>query len=507
MVKGSSFVLIGSLISSFLLLLFSILIARFYTKNDLGIFTLAFSFLQLFSTIGALGITKGVTRNIAYYKGKKNYKILPDIIFSSIILTFIVSSIMAVILFISSSYIAENIFHESSFKLPLMIFSIAIPINNLINIFVSVFRGFNNIKPIVYFQQILQNLLFFLFLISLIISNAAFIYVFYLYLASLSVTCLILIIYALKNKSKLDILSNVKISFSQAKPLLLFSLPLLAAALLNTSTNWVNNLMLGGLKTAAEVGLFKVAGIITGFIGFPIGILLVLYMPVVSNLFGSNKINEIKRIYSVLTKWICFLTLPLFIFLFIFSDLVIGAMYGKEYIIAANTFRILSVATIITNFAGPNGATLVSIGKPRFVMYSILVASIINIVLNIILIPPYGIEGAAISVTIALLSFNIIKCSILYFSVGITSLSYNLIKPTISTIVILCILYVVIKNFFSIKIWMLSIFFIVFYLIYFLFFLITKSIDKEDIEIIKIIGKKIHLKTDFLTDIMNKFKN
>jgi len=506
-VKGSSFVLIGSLISSFLLLLFSVLIARFYTKSDLGIFTLAFSFLQLFSTIGTLGIARGVTRNLAYYKGKKYYKILPDIISSSIILIFVASSIISIILFISSSYIAENIFHEPSFALPLMIFSVAIPINNLINIFVSVFRGFKNIKPLVYFQQILQNLLFFLFLISLIISNTAFIYVFYLYLTSLSITCIILMIYAIKNTSKINIFSDVKISFSQAKPLLFFSLPLLAVAVLNTSTNWVNVLMLGGLKTAAEVGLFKVAGVITGFIGFPIGILLVLYMPVVSNLYGLNKIEEIKRIYSVLTKWICFLILPLFIFLFIFSDQVIGIIYGKEYIIAANTFRILSIATIVTNFAGPNGATLVSIGKPRSVMYSILIASIINIVLNIILIPPYGIEGAAISVTIALLSFNIIKCSILYFSVGITSLSFNLIKPTISTIATICVLYIIFKNYLFVEIWMIPIFFIAFYLIYFLFFLFTKSIDKEDIEMIKIIGDKIHIKTDFLTNIMFKFKN
>ncbi len=504
-VKGSGFVLIGSLISSFILLAVHIIIARVWGKTDLGIFTLAFSFLQLFSTIGALGVTRGVTRNLAYYIGKKDQKIIPDIIFSSIFVTIIASSIIATILFLSSNYIAENIFKEPSFALPLKIFSFVIPINNIINIFVSVFRGFKEIKPLVYFQQIMQNVLFFLFLMSIVFTSSSFIYIFYLYLASLAITCTLLAIYSFKKMKGFKILNNVRIEFSQTKPLLLFSLPLLAVAILNTSTSWVNNLMIGGIRTASEVGLYKAAGVITGFVSFPIGILLVLYMPVVSNLYGLNKIKEIKRIYIVLTKWLCFLTFPMFLFLFLFSTQVIKIIYGNEYILASNVLRILLIGAIITNFAGPNGSTLVSIGKPRFVMYSILVATVLNIILNIILIPKYGIIGAALSVGIAILSFNIIKSSILYYKTKVISLSYNLLKPTIFTIAISLFIYIIVRNVIVIDLFILILFFILFYMLYSLFFLITKSIDPEDINIIGIIGEKIHLKTNFLTKFLSKF--
>ncbi len=482
-----------------------IIIARIWNKTDLGIFTIAFSFLTLFSTVGSLGLSRGVTRNLAYYIGKKESKILPDIIFSSITITIIASTIIAIILFTLSNYIAVNIFEEPSLALPLMLFSIAIPINNIITIFVSIFRGFKDIKPLVYFQQITQNVLFFLFLILLGIKKSSFIYVFYLYLLSQAITCILIVLYSKNRITRFDILSKTKTGMSQAKPLIFFSLPLLGVAILNTSTNWINTLMLGGLKTAADVGLYKVAVTVAGFVAFPIGILLVLYMPVVSNLYGADKKEEIKRMYTVLTKWLCFLTFPLFLFLFLFSTQAISIIYGKGYAFSSNALKILLVGAIFTNFSGPNGATLISIGKTKKVMYSIFISSIVNVVLNIFLIPTYGIEGAAVSVTISIIVFNILKSRILYLSTKATSFSYNLIKPSIFIISLTMILYVIIKEYFVIDYPTLVLFFILLYLVYFVLFLVTISIDKEDIDIIEIIGKKIHLNLDFITKIMKKF--
>ncbi len=503
--KGSSLVLIGTLIAGVLSLVYTIIIARYWTKTDLGIFTLAASFLGIFSTIGSLGIARAVTRNIAYYKGKKDYKTLPNIIISSIVIIFVVSSILAIIMFIFSGYIAENILQEPALKLPLMIFSVAIPINNIITILTSVFKGFNNIKPRVFFEQIFFNFLFFIFIILLVFFNARFIYVFYFYLAAVFITSLILVIYTYKKTPKLDNLFNLKLRMSQAKPLLLFSLPILGIALLNTSTNWANIWMLGLFKSAADVGVYKVANVVTGFIGFPIGILLALYLPVISNLYAKNKIDEIKRIYTIITKWICFFTFPMFIFLFIFTEPFISWIYGNEYIIASDTLRILSFAIISTNFAGPNAPTLISLGKPRLVMYSLIISSLINIILNILLIPNYGIEGAAISMAVSLICFNLIKCGVLYISKNIHPISYNLIKPTILMVIFGTIIYLFWKDLFYFRRWMVPILVISFYLIYFVFFLISKSIDKEDIDLLKNIQKKIRIRSNLLVKIMKRF--
>jgi len=481
--------------------------ARYFGKARLGIFTLAFSFLQLFSTIGCLGLAAGTTRNLAFYNGKKDNKLIPDIISSSILIIIISSSIIATILFIFSGYISENIFHEPSFKTPLMIFAIAIPINNIVTILISIFTGFKKIKPTVYFQQIFQNIIFFLLLILIIFANKSFIYVFYIYLFSLFLTFILLVIYTIKKMLNYNIFKNKKSKFSQAKPLLLFSLPLLTVAIVNSSTNWINTTMIAGFKTAADLGLYKAALIITGFIVTPFAILLALYTPVISDLYGSKKINEINRIYPLLTKWLCFFTFPIFLFIMLFSAQIINIMYGNEYIGAVNTLRILSIATIISNISGPNGSTLISIGKPKLILYSITAATITNIALNVVLIPQYGIEGAAIAITISFILFNIIKSSLLYFSIGTIPFNYNLIKPTILTIFIVSIIYIIIQNLFVIMYFIIPLFLVIFYLIYFASFVFTKSVENEDVEIITIISKKLNLKIDFLTNFMSKYKN
>ena len=505
--KGSGFFLIGSIVSSILIILCNLIIVRVWTKADLGIYALAFSFLSLFSTIGILGIAQGVNRNLAYYKGKKQHKNIPSIISSSILLTLIASSIIGIVLLISSSYIVENILNESSFIVPLRIFCIAIPVNNLILIITSIFKGLNEIKPLVYFQHISQNLFFFVFLIYIVVLKISFVNIFYAYLLSLIITTMFLVFYTRKKLSNFDISFVKKVDFSQAKPMLLFSLPLLVVQVLNTSTSWITVLMLGGIKTAADVGLYKASGVLTGLIGYPFAIILVLYIPVVSGLYGSNKIDEIKKIYSILTKWICFVTLPLFLILFLFTDTIVYFFYGSRYEIISYAVKILSLAAIITNFTGPNGATLIAIGKQKFVMYSTIIAAVVSIFLNIYLIPIYGFEGAALSVAASFTCFNILKCSIVYILTKASPISYNLVKPTILTIITTVFLYMVTKRSFELEVWFVPIFIAVFYMVYFVFFLLTYSIEIQDIEMIRTIGKKLHIKTKFLTNILLKFLN
>ena len=504
--KGSGFVLFGYIISSIILLFSNLILARAWTKSDLGIYAISLSVLNLFSTIGTLGVARCVTRNIAYYKGKKNYKIIQDIAFSSFTLTFIASMVISVILFLLSDYIAEEIFNQSRLVLPLKIFSIAIPINNIVAIIVSVFRGFKNIRPMIYFQNIVQNAIFLASLAYIAFSKMPFVYIFYAYLLSNITTLVLLGIYSIKKKSSSDLFSNVRIRFSQTKNILLFSLPLLVVTILDTSSSWLITLLLAGIKTVAEVGLYKITVNTTACILLPVSIISVMYMPVISNLYGKACLVEIRKIYSVLTKWICFLTFPVFLVIFLFSKQFITLLYGTEYSAASYALKIVCIGAIVSNFLGPNATTLISVDKTKFVMYSTIITTSITVILSIYLIPNYGLNGAAIALSSTFVVHNIIKSSLLYFSDKIHPMSYNLIKPTMITLFTSIILFVIIREICDLRIWMMPAFLIVFYVIYFVFYLLTKSIDKEDIDLLKNIGKKIHINTKFLEKIMIKCK-
>ena len=214
--------------------------------------------------------------------------------------------------------------------------------------------------------------------------------------------------------------------------------------------NWADTLMLGVFKTSVEVGIYSAARPLAGGIAFPLASLLLIYMPVISRLYGKGMLNEVRRNYLILTKWICLATLPLFLILFLFPEIVLNFLYGPDYILSANVLRILSLGFIVHNFVGPSGSTLVAMGHPRFIMFASLVAAILNIGLNVILIPSFGIVGAAIASASALIILNLIKIWKLHSISRIQPLSKNLIKSTLVFLVLVLPIYFVSQIFLTV---------------------------------------------------------
>ena len=160
---------------------------------------------------------------------------------------------------------------------------------------------------------------------------------------------------------------------------------------------------------------------------------------------------------------------------------------------------------IINNFLGPNGATLIAMGKSRFIMFASLATAILNIGLNIILIPPFGIEGAAIASVVSIVSINLMKCWKLYSLNGAQPLSKNLIKPTLVSLGLITIIHFISQNFLTIRIWMIPLFFILYYAIYILAILLTKSLDQEDLKMLTEIERKTGIKSTSIKRFLAKF--
>ena len=503
--KGTLIVLIGSLVGILFTFIGRVLIIRFWSQSDYGVFSLALAILLIFSLIGSLGLGQGIIRNIAYSRGKKEGKKILDFISASIFFSIVASILLGFFLFFISKFIALRLFNEPGLIAPLKIFAIALPILNVINIVASIFRGFDQVKPMVYFKQVLIHALFPVFIVIIVFFNLAFIYVFYGYLASIVISCILLIIYALKRISTSKIFSLKSIASSPAKELILFSLPLLGSTILVDIIIWADTFMLGSLKSSADVGLYAAANPLARFISFPIIAFSVIFISIVSGLYAKGKMDEIKRNFVILTKWICLPTLPVFFLLFLYPDEIITFLYGSSYLPAATALRILSIGYIIKNFTGLHQSLLVAANKTRFIFSSLLVVAILNIVLNFALIPRFGIVGAAIASAISIFAANLIKSLKLYSITGVQPLSKNLIKPTLLSTVVILLIYFILQNFLTVNIWMIAIIFVSYYVIFGLATLLTRSLDKEDLDMLQAIERKTGIKSKLIKRIMVKF--
>jgi len=503
--KGAGIAFIGSLVGLFFAFIARVLVARYGTEAEYGVFSLVFVILSICATVAALGLDQGVPRSIAYARGRNDSERIRKLIPSSVQWGLIAGISLGIILFLTSEILATRIFHDVALAFPLKICALGIPCFSLKNVFVSIFRGFDDIKPTVYFQNVLRPLLFPLFLLPVILLDLPFLDVYYAYLGSLVLSCVALIFYAIK-RLPVPIGLGTRLSANPvARELLLFCLPLLGVAVLHLIIAWTDSLMLGALKTSTDVGLYNAAHPLAQFISTPVATMALIYMPVASGLSAEGSMPEMRRNFRLLTKWLCAATLPLFLVLFLFPETVVSFLFGAGYLPAATALKILSIGYIITNFFGPNGATLTALGEVRFIMWATLATAVLNVGLNVILIPPFGIVGAAIASVAAMALANLVGYWKLYSLAKAQPLSKNLLKPTLASLALVFLFQFIFGDFVTVVWWMLPLLFILYYGIYGLAILFTRSFDQEDIAMLLAVERRAGVNLSFLKRILRRF--
>lgn len=502
--KGTAIVFLGTAIGMLLLFAARVIVARYLTQSEYGIFSLLVIILAVFTMLSSLGLQQGATRYIAFFKAKGDAEKVRGVIFSSIQIAVIASIALAIVAFLSSDLISQKIFHMEELATPLKILSVTIPFIVLIGILASIFRGFARVTVQVYFQDILRNVLFVLFLAISIFLGLAFRGVIYAYLASIVLTCAVFIAYAIK-RPPLSIKGKGGIN-PVAKELLFFSFPLLGASMLHQIMLYTDTLMLGYFKTSQVVGLYNAALPLAQSILILFGSMGAIYIPLISEAYSKNLLVEMRRIYQVLTKWIFSATLPLFLVLFLFPETVLGFFFGTKYIEAAPALQILSIGLIFQTFLGAGGLTLIVIGKPRLLTWATLIAASLNVILNAILIPPMGIVGAAIASAVSYFAMGIFVSAKLYQVSKIHPFTKNYLKPVMTCGAAVVIIYAVVWSFsLIITYWMLPLLFVLFLTVYALSLLLTKSFDKEDFGLLLTIEERIGIDAGLIKRILRRF--
>ncbi|MDO8724574.1 MAG: flippase [Candidatus Methanoperedens sp.] len=503
--KGTAIIFIGTIIGMFLAFIGRVIIIRYTTQSEYGIFSIALVLLNILALVSTLGLQQGVVRQIAYFMGKEEGKKVNNIIKSSIQIILISSFLFSISLFILSDVISSKLYHIPELSIPLKIFAITIPFFVFNSIFSAIFRGFGKTEPNIYFQNILINVLQIICMGFVIIISLSFINLIYAFSVSIILTCTIFAFYTAKkiHIPVKDLLNNTD---SMKKSLLIFSLPLMTANIMFMVITWTDTLMLGYFTTPDVVGLYNSAVPLAHLIPVVLSSMLFLYVPIASQLYSQNLLDEMKRNYAILTKWIFSLTLPLFFIMFLFPETLLSNLFGSRYVEASAVLKILSLGMFVNTFLGPNAATLMTMGKTRFLMLTNFTGAILNILLNLVLIPSYGIMGAAIASAISISLINFLNSTWLYLLFRIHPFTKNYMKPVLLSILMVAIISTYLKSkFIIIPLWMLIIFLILFTGLYGISILITKSIDKEDLMLLLSAEKRLGLNLTSIKNFMKSF--
>jgi len=392
-----------SILSSYIL--FAVL-ANKWGANAVGFFSTYWTILLILSIFSKLGfdtyLVKIIPEKIAL---KQDSKIIP--LYFTIIKKVIVAVFIISILVLLLQYqIKLSFFSQINFSIYGLIISLLF--YSLLSINRETLMAFKKITS----YSLLQNgSIYFILIFVFLLFN--FNYDFSTVISfSLLFTFLLLLFFSFYPVIKtLKPLAIEKEEKENDKNLIKKSFPMMLSNSLFLLMSWIDVLMLSILKTSYDVGVYnttlKVATLIT------IGLMGVnsIAMPKFSELKNNNKNFKSIANKSVLISLA--IALPIFLIIIIFPKNILQ-LFGNEFIIGVESLRILSLGFLFSVISGSVVPILNMTGGAKIVKNILLLAVVLNIILNLILIPIWGIKGAAIATSITTIFWNLLSLVYIY---------------------------------------------------------------------------------------------
>lgn len=496
--KGIGIVFLGTVISMFFGFLSRTIIARYFSTSEYGVFNLALTVLNIALVIATLGFPNSLPREVAFYREREPSK-LGFLISTALIIVAVNSLAIMVLLIFGSGFIAQ-VFSEERLVCALKIVAFALPFSALTGTIISISRGFSRVREQVYFQNIVYPVVWLILVLSLALLNLSSTSIFWAYVLAQFVTFFALFLEVFRvGVFGIGLYLDRKIG----KVLIKFSIPLMLGSITSFIMIWMDTLMLGYYKSADVVGLYNGATPIARLVPIFLNSAGFIYPAIVSQLYVRGKIDEMKKTYQILTKWIFLLTLPLFSVIFLFPEVTITFLFGSKYLPASLALQILALGFMFHTFLGLTGLSLIVIGESNFIMVSNLVSAVFNVILNALLIPIYGMEGAALATATSYFVGTVLASLKLHEETKIHPFNRNYVKP----LAIGFVLFGLVKGMHLkvLNIWYAIPILVVFLGIYFLLVLLSKSIDREDVELLLAIERKLGVNLKIVKKILKKF--
>lgn len=393
---GSTVIITGLVIGAFFQYLIKVFLARFLGPTSYGVFVQGLATAQAVTVISLFGLHMSIPRFISYYKGSGQKHLVEKTTSAAFWLVAISTSLMATALYFSSKWLSTSIFREPALVMPLRIFSLTVLPLGLIYLIISLLRGIQEAKYKIYLDNVVFSGTVLLLVVASLMAGYGLNGVVYAYVFAEVVTVAVgYLIYRKISSYELDLSAKVP-----PKNLLSFSWPLFVISVLVMMNKWIDTLMMGWLMESAQVGVYNISYGVAGFIALLLSSLGYMFMPVISELYGRGNYSEVLKVYTTSTRWIFTATMPLLAGLLIFPDKVLNLMFGESYRAGSEALMVLAVGFSYKAAKGPAGMVLQSSGKTKRQMLGAGVTTVALVVLNLFLIPLYGMLGAAISTTI-----------------------------------------------------------------------------------------------------------
>jgi O-antigen/teichoic acid export membrane protein len=449
--KGAVFAGAGAVTAGILGYILKIVVARVWGVEEYGLFSLGLTVCSLASVIALFGLPIGVTRFIAFYRGRKEPAHVRETYTVGLKTGATLSLIVGGTIFFLSRPISTGIFHEEQLSIMVRVFALSIPAVVVLRIFQSVLHGFEAMRQSAIIKSVIREGLFLLFVVFLVLVNASIVSVAYAYLASLTAAGIVGYFAVKKYTSPLEMHKGGGERISIRGKILFYSLPLIFTQVFLTIRYQIDKLMLGSMGNTELVGMYNSAVPTAKSLLLISGLFTPILFPVITKLYAGEESSRdvIKTVFQTVNRWIFYIMFPLILFLIWFPDSILNVLFGPAFEQASYALGILTIGVFAFLISGAGGTLLNAIGRTKLILAIETIGMGVNILLNFLLIPLYGIEGAAYATLASFLVNAVIVCIVIKTTMGFFPYEIKTVKYMIITGAVLGSVYFVIRAVFS----------------------------------------------------------
>lgn len=392
------------ILSALSIFLMNIIIARKLGATESGIFFLSFTLVGLISAIGRMGLENSLVRFIAHFEAIGELHKVHLVFRKSITWSLILSFLLLVAFLLIIPYLTSFALPHPGLSPVLYIMSIAIPLVSIYTLFSYALQG---IKSIAQSLIILSVITPATVLVGLLLTSPeTSIEVAKIYLVGCLLS-LLLGYYWWKNLSPTFFYTSAQVDNFSNSQLWSSSFPLWGVVILNQIIQWSSQLLLGAWGSAKDIALFSTAqrtALLTSFILIAINSIVA---PKFAALYARNNITDIRRIAIWSVRILLIASTPIVCIFLIFPSQIMG-IFGDDFRDAALALSILSIGQFVNIATGSVGFLLSMTGHESKLRFNLFIGAFLGISLGVILIPNYGILGAAIATSFSIAIQNLL---------------------------------------------------------------------------------------------------
>ncbi len=377
------------------------LLSRVISPEEFGLFYSVFTTVLFVGVLTDLGYGNALVKYISHFRALKRYQsIYASIVIVALVKFLLGLSVVGVLMVLAPSLATYYFKHPDAVYL-LYITSLWIFLSVVMNLVTNILTGFRKMYSVA-LLYLGQKALFFIAVLGFALLFQFKNVLMPVYANLIAMFSFVLFFVPLRNcfsKFHMPLHLSKKLFWKLTR----FALPSMLNSVGYTFVGYLDVLLLTAYRSLSEVGIYNTVLPTALIITYFATSIALVFLPIASELWAKGSRKRLVQGIQLVYKYGLFIAIPASLLLIFYANTIMGVLFGRSYISGAVPLKILAFGVILVSIFKINTSVLSGIGKPQEATKIILPAAFFNLILNLILIPKYGMVGAAITTTLSYL--------------------------------------------------------------------------------------------------------